>query len=37
MQSIDSVEIYPYGLNKNILCKKEEIKNNNIINQYKNV
>ena len=37
MQSIDSVETYAHGMNKNLVCKKEEIKCNNIIKQYKNV
>ena len=36
MQSIDSIETYAYGMNKNVVCKKEEIKCNNIIKQYKN-
>lgn len=34
--SIYSIEIYAYGTGKNILCKKEEIKSNNIAKQYKN-
>ena len=37
IQSIDSIETYVYGMNKILLCKKEEIKCNNIIKQYKNV
>ena len=37
IQSIDSVEIYTYGMNKDFVCKKEEISCNNIIKQYKNV
>ena len=37
MQSIDSIETYVYGMNKDLVCKKEEIKCNNIIKQYKNV
>ena len=36
MQSIDSIEIYKYGTTKNLVTKKEEIKCNNIIKQYKN-
>ena len=36
MQSIDSIESYAYGMNKDVVCKKEEIKCNNII-KYKNV
>ena len=26
MQSIDSVETYEYGVNKDVICKKEEIR-----------
>ena len=37
MQSIDLTETYAYGMNENIVCKKEEIKCNNIIKQYKDV
>ena len=37
MQSIDSVETYEYKMSKGLLCKKEEIKFNYIIKQYKNV
>ena len=37
MQSIDSIEIYEYGMNKDLVCKKEEIKCNIVIKQYKNV
>ena len=37
MQSIDSIGTYEYRINKNLVCKKEEIKCNNIIKQYKNV
>ena len=41
MQSIDSIETYAYGVNKNLerikKCIKEEIKYNNITKQYKNV
>ena len=33
MQSIDSIETYAYGMNKDQLCKKKEIKCNNIIKQ----
>ena len=36
MQSIDSIESYAYGMNKDVVCKKEEIKCNNVI-KYKNV
>ena len=34
IQSIDSIEIYAYGRSKYLICKKEEIKCNNIIKQY---
>ena len=37
MQSIDSIETYAYGMSKDLICKKEKIKRNNIIKQYKNV
>ena len=37
MQSIDWIETYLYGMNKELVCKKEEIKCNSIIEQYKNV
>ena len=37
VQSIDLVETYAYGMNKDLVCKKEEIKCKNIIKQYKNV
>ena len=37
MQSIDSIEKYAYGMSKDLVCKKEEVKCNNIIKQYKNV
>ena len=37
MQSIDSIGTYAYEMNKNLVCKKEVIKCNNIIKQYKNV
>ena len=36
MQSIDSVVTYPYTVKKDLVSKKEEIKCNNIIKQYKN-
>ena len=35
VQSIDSTERYTYGTRKNLVCKKEEIKCNNIIKQHK--
>ena len=37
MQSIDSIETYAYGINKDVVRKKKEIKCNNIIKQYTNV
>ena len=37
MQSIDLVGTYAYEMNKDLLCKKEEIKCKNLIKQYKNV
>ena len=37
MQLVDSIETYTYGVNKNLVCKKEEIKFNNAIKQCKNV
>ena len=35
MQWIDSIEIYAYGTTKGLICKKEKIKRNNIINNTK--
>ena len=35
IQSIDSMEKCVYGTNKDLVCKKEEIKCDNIIKQYK--
>ena len=37
MQPIDLTETYAYRMNKNLVCKKEEIKCNNTTKQYKNV
>ena len=37
MQSIYSIKTYAYVTNKDLICKKEKIKRNNIIIQYKNV
>ena len=37
MQSIDSRQTYAYGTSKDLICKKEKIKCNNIIKQYKSV
>ena len=31
MQLIDSIETYAYGMNKDLVCKKEGIKCNNIV------
>ena len=36
MQSIDSIETYAYEASKDLVRKKEEIKCNNTIKQYKN-
>ena len=35
MQLIDLIETYAYGTSKDLICKKEKIKRNNIIKQYK--
>ena len=37
MQSFDSIKTYTYGTSKDQMCKKKQIKRNNIIRQYKNV
>ena len=37
MQSVDWAETYAYGTSKDLIGKKEEIKSNNMIKQYKNV
>ena len=37
MQSIDLIETYTHGTSKDLVCKKEEIKCNNIIKKYKNI
>ena len=37
MQSIDSIETYVYGMNKDLVCNREEINFNNVIKQYKKV
>ena len=37
MQSIDSIETYTYRTSKDLICKKEKNKRNNIIKEYKNV
>ena len=36
IQSVYSIETYAYGTSKDLTCKKEKIKQNNIIKQYKN-
>ena len=36
MQSVDSIETYAYGMRKDLVIEKEEVKCNNIIKQYKN-
>ena len=37
IQSIDLIETYAQGMNKDLTWKKEQIKCNNIIKQYKNL
>ena len=37
MQSINSVETYPHGMDKHLIWKKEKVKRMDIIKQYKNV
>ena len=37
VKSIDSIETYAYVTSKDLACKKEEIKCNNIMKKYKNV
>ena len=36
IQSIVLIETYAYGVNKDLVCKNEEIKCKNIIKQYQN-
>ena len=36
MQSIDSIETYLYGMSKDLVSEKEDIKCDNITKQYKN-
>ena len=36
MRSIDLIETYAYGTSKDLIYKKEKIKRENIIKQYKN-
>ena len=35
MQSFDSIETYAYGMNKDLVSEKEEIKCSNTVKQYK--
>ena len=35
MESPDSIETHAYGMRKDLVSEKEEIKNNNIIKRYK--
>ena len=35
IESIDSIEAYPYGTIKHVVCKREEIKCNNMSKQHK--
>ena len=37
MQSIDLIKTYAYRTSKDLICKKEKIKRDNIIKQYENV
>ena len=37
MRSTDLIETYAYEINKDLICKKEKTKRNDIIKQYKNV
>ena len=37
IQSIDSVKTYAYGTSKDLVCRKEEVTCNNIMNKYKDV
>ena len=36
IQSIDSIEKYPYGISKDLVSDKQEVKCNNIIKNIKN-
>ena len=36
MQSIDSIETYAYGTSKYLICKWQETKDKNVIEQCKN-
>ena len=37
MQSIDFMETYAYGISKDLVSQKGEVKHNNAIKQYKNI
>ena len=37
MKSIDLIEKYAYGMNKDLVCQKEDIKCINTIKQYRNI
>ena len=37
IQSIDLIKTCAYEMSKDLVCKKEEIKCNNLVKQYKNV
>ena len=37
MRSFDSRQTYAYGTSKDLICKIEKMKHNNIMKQYKNV
>ena len=37
IQSVDSIETYAHGMNKDLICKKEKIKRICMIKRYKNV
>ena len=34
MQWIDSIELYAYEINKKLVCKKDDIKRNNVLKWY---
>ena len=35
MQSIDLSDTYKHGMSKDVICKKEKIRRNSVIKQYK--
>ena len=37
IQSIDAIQNILYGINKDLVCKKKDIKCNNIIKRHRNV